>query len=198
MADDALKRGLEILESVRTVRLNDSSGQYENILKGLLSDLESPNTLSVIFCEQMAECLYWLRKHTEDKETIILESIAEQLDKALGKRNYAVGPFYNVKDVKAILAGTEPLTSETTQALLDRNQRTLEDCRALAFVKRAKDIQLADDLIQRQRYNLRHLQKSLESIHLQKRLLKRMDLELHRLEKEVYALDHEPETKPSK
>ena len=146
----------------------------------------------------MAECLYWLHIHTEDKETIILESIAEQLDYALGKRNYAVGPFYNVKDVKAILAGKEPLTSETTQALLDGNQRTLEDCRALAFVKRAKDIQLADDLIQRQRYNLRHLQKSLESIHLQKRLLKRMDLELYRLEKEVYALDHEPETKPSK
>ena len=198
MADDALKRGLEILKSVRTVHLNDPSGHYENLLKGLLSDLESPDTLSVIFCEQMAECLYWLRKHTEDKETIILESIAEQLDNALGKRNYAVGPFYNVKDVKAILAGKEPLTSEITQALLDRNQRTLEDCRALAFVKRAKDIQLADDLIQRQRYNLRHLQKSLESIHLQKRLLKRIDLELHRLEKEVYALDHEPETKPSK
>ena len=57
MADDALKRGLEILKSVRTVSLNDSSGQYENILKGLLSDLETPDTLSVIFCEQMAECL---------------------------------------------------------------------------------------------------------------------------------------------
>ena len=96
------------------------------------------------------------------------------------------------------MALKELLTSETTQVLLDLNQRTFEDCRALAFVKGAKDIQLAADLIQRQRYNLRHLQKSLESIHLQKRLLKRMDLELHRLEKEVYALDHEPETKPSK
>lgn len=198
MASDSLKLGLEILKSVRTVHLNDSSEQYENILRGLLSDLESPDTLSVIFCEQIAECLYWLRKHAEDKETIILEAIAEQLDHALGKRNYSVGPFYNVKDIKAILEGKEPLTSETKQALLDSNQRTLEDCRALAFVKRVKDIQVADDLIQRQRYNLRHLQKSLESIHMQKRLLKRMDLELHRLEKEVYAIEHESKTKPSK
>ena len=198
MASDSLKLGLEILKSVRTVHLNDASEQYENILRGLLSDLESPDTLSVIFCEQIAECLYWLRKHVEDKEIIILESIAEQLDMALGKRSFSVGPFYNVKRVKAILQGEEPLTSETEQALLDRNQCTLEDCRALAFVYRAKDIQLADDLIQRQRYNLRHLQKSLESIHMQKRLLKRMDLELHRLEKEVYAIDHEPKTKPSK
>ena len=71
-------------------------------MKGLLSDLESPDTLSVIFCEQMAECLYWLRKYTEDKETIILESIAEQLDDALGKRNYSAGAFYNVKKVKEI------------------------------------------------------------------------------------------------
>ena len=95
----------------------------------------------------MAECLYWLHIHTEDKETIILESIAEKLGTALGKRNYEVGPFYNVKDVKAILAGKEPLTSETKQALFDRNQRTFEVCRAPAFVNRAKDIQLADDLI---------------------------------------------------
>lgn len=48
----------------------------------------------------MAECMYWLRKHTDDKETIILESIAEQLDNALGKRNYAVGPFITLKTLK--------------------------------------------------------------------------------------------------
>ena len=198
MVSDSLKRGLEILKLVRTVQLADETGHYEQILQGLLSDLESPDTLSVLLCEQMAECVFWLRKHAEDKETIILEAIAEQLDYALGKRNYSFGAFYNVDKVKAILAGEEPLTSETKQALLDRNQRTLEDCRALAFVKRAKDIQVADDLIQRQRYNLRHLQKSLESVHIQKRLLKRMDLELHRLEKEVYAIDHESKTKSSK
>ena len=96
------------------------------------------------------------------------------------------------------MALKELLTSETTQVLLDLNQRTFEDCRALAFVKGAKDIQLADDLIQRKRYNLIHLQKSLELIHLQKRLLKRMDLASLRLEKEVYAIDREPEAKPSK
>ena len=49
MADDALKRGLEILKSVRTVHLNDSSGHYENILKGLLSDLESPDSPSDVW-----------------------------------------------------------------------------------------------------------------------------------------------------
>ena len=83
-----------------------------------------------------------------------------------------MGPFYNVKDVKAILAGKEPLTSETIQALLDGNQRTLEDCHAPAFVKRAKDIQITDDLIQRQRYNLRHLQKMLGIHSFAKALVK--------------------------
>ena len=195
MTDDALERGLEILKSVKTVQLADETGHYEQILHGLLSDLESPDTLSVILCEQIAECLYWLRKHIEDKELILLEATAQKVDKAISRFGDRKTP---AEDIRKVIHGDEKLKADFDQRIADSRDNkvaaSFDGCCAVAFEASVKAIKTADDLIQRQLLNIRHLQKSLDNIDIKRRVIKRMDLELYRLEQDINSLEHEPET----
>jgi len=199
LASDSLKRGLEILKLVRTVQLADETGHYEQVLRGLLSDLDSPDTLSVILCEQIAECLFWLRKHIEDKELILLEATAQKVDRAIG--GYGDRKT-SAEDIRKVLDGDNVLKAELDKRIAEsRNNKvavSLDGCRAVAFEASVKAIKTADDLIQRQLLNIRHLQKSLDNIDMKRRLIKRMDLELLRLEHDIDALEHEPKEDPGK
>jgi len=148
MIEDKLKQSLAILNPIRTVELKDKTGNFEAILQGLLSDLETPNTLSVLLCEQIAESIFWMRRHVEDKELILLEATAEKIDKA--QSGYGDGRTYTSEDVKQALLGDEML-------------------------------------------NIRHLQRSLDAIDMKSRIIKRMDLELERIERDLTVLEHDPE-----
>ena len=59
---------------------------------------------------------------------------------------------------------------------------TLSDLRVRVFKDAAKHIKMVDDLIHRQHQTMRHLQRSIDSIDYNSRLIKRMDLELAALE----------------
>jgi len=193
MAEDKLKQSLAILNPIRTVRLKDKTGNFEAILQGLLSDLETPNTLSVLLCEQIAESIFWMRRHVEDKELILLEATAEKIDTARrSDRNYTA------EDVKQVLLGDEALKQKINDEL--KNTRasnpvatSFDGCRAKAFLSCAKEVRIADDLIQRQMLNIRHLQRSLDAIDMKSRIIRRMDLELERVERDLTALEHDPE-----
>ena len=193
MAEDKLKQSLAILNPIRTVRLKDKTGNFEAILQGLLSDLETPNTLSVLLCEQIAESIFWMRRHVEDKELILLEATAEKIDTARrSDRNYTA------EDVKQVLLGDEALKRKINDEL--KNTRasnpvatSFDGCRAKAFLSCAKEVRIADDLIQRQMLNIRHLQKSLDAIDMKSRIIRRMDLELERVERDLTALEYDPE-----
>ena len=193
MTEGNLRFALARLESVRIVKLIDESGRYEQILNGLLSDLKSPDTLRVILREQIAECLFWLRKHVEDKELILLEATAQKIDQGLhrfGERRTTVDDVRRVvKGDKAFLA---ELDSKLESASNNKVSISFDGCRAKAFEASIKAVKTADDLIQRQLLNIRHLQKSLDNIDMKRRLIKRMDLELFRLENDIDALEHEP------
>jgi len=41
--------------------------------------------------------------------------------------------------------------------------------------------------------NIRHLQRSLDAIDMKSRIIRRMDLELERVERGLTALEHDPE-----
>ena len=193
MTEDKLKQSLAILNPIRTVRLKDKTGNFEAILQGLLSDLETPNTLSVLLCEQIAESIFWMRRHVEDKELILLEATAEKIDTARrSDRNYTA------EDVKQVLLGDETLKQKINDEL--KNTRasnpvatSFDGCRAKAFLSCAKEVRIADDLIQRQMLNIRHLQRSLDAIDMKSRIIRRMDLELERVERDLTALEHDPE-----
>ncbi len=196
MAEDKLQQSLAILNPIRTVNLRDNTGNFEAILQGLLSDLETPNTLSVLLCEQIAESIFWMRRHVEDKELILLESTAEKIDKA--QSGYSNDRSYTAEDVKQALLGDETLKQKINDEL--KNTRasnpvatSFDGCRAKAFLACAKEVRIADDLIQRQMLNIRHLQRSLDAIDMKSRIIKRMDLELERIERDLTALEHDPE-----
>ena len=192
MIEDKLKQSLAILNPIRTVELKDKTGNFEAILQGLLSDLETPNTLSVLLCEQIAESIFWMRRHVEDKELILLEATAEKIDTARrGDRNYTA------EDIKQVLLGDEALKQKINDGLQDIRSNSVatsfDGCRAKAFLSCAKEVRIADDLIQRQMLNIRHLQRSLDSIDMKSRIIKRMDLELERIERDLTVLEHDPE-----
>ena len=192
MAEDKLKQSLAILNPIRTVKLKDKTGNFEAILQGLLSDLETPNTLSVLLCEQIAESIFWMRRHVEDKELILLEATAEKIDTARrSDRNCTA------EDVKQVLLGDEALKRKINDELQEIRSNSIatsfDGCRAKAFLSSAKEVRIADDLIQRQMLNIRHLQRSLDAIDMKSRIIRRMDLELERVERDLTALEHDPE-----
>ena len=196
MTEDKLKQSLAILNPIRTVKLKDKTGNFEAILQGLLSDLETPNTLSVLLCEQIAESIFWMRRHVEDKELILLEATAEKIDKA--QSGYGDGRTYTAEDVKQVLLGDEALKQKINDEL--KNTRatnpiatSFDGCRAKAFVSCAKEVRIADDLIQRHMLNIRHLQRSLDAIDMKSRIITRMDLELERIERDLTVLEYDPE-----
>ena len=195
MTEDKLKQSLAILNPIRTVELKDKTGNFEAILQGLLSDLETPNTLSVLLCEQIAESIFWMRRHVEDKELILLEATAEKIDQA--QRSYGNKRTYTAEDVKKVLLGDEALKQKINDELKNASSNStatsFDGCRAKAFISCAKEIRIADDLIQRQMLNIRQLQRSLDAIDIKSRIIKRLDLELKRIERDLTVLEHDPE-----
>ena len=195
MTEDKLKQSLAILDPIRTVKLKDKTGNFEAILQGLLSDLETPNTLSVLLCEQIAESIFWMRRHVEDKELILLEATAEKIDQA--QRSYGNKRTYTAEDVKKVLLGDEALKQKINDELKNASSNStatsFDGCRAKAFVSCAKEVRIADDLIQRQMLNIRHLQRSLDAIDMKSRIIRRMDLELERIERDLTVLEYDPE-----
>ena len=196
MIEDKLKQSLAILEPIRTVELKDKTGSFEAILQGLLSDLETPNTLSVLLCEQIAESIYWIRWHTEEKKLIHLEATAEIIDEAKSN-GFGDNRKYCAEDIKRVLLGDETLKNkindELKNAAFNTTAISFDSCRAKAFLSYAKEIKIVDDLIQRQVLNIKHLQKSLNVIDMKPRIIKRMDLELKRIKRDLNALEHDPE-----
>jgi hypothetical protein len=196
MTEDKLTQSLAILNPIRTVELKDKTGNFEAILQGLLSDLETPNTLSVLLCEQIAESIFWMRRHVEDKELILLEATAEKIDKAQSGY-HSSDMAYTAEDIKQVLLGDETFKQKINDELKDTRSNSIatsfDGCRAKAFVSCAKEIRIADDLIQRQMLNIRHLQRSLDAIDMKSRIIRRMDIELERIERDLTILEHDPE-----
>jgi hypothetical protein len=195
MTKDKLKQSLAILDPIRTVKLGDESGAFEAILQGLLSDLKTPNTLSVLFCEQIAESVICMRRHTEEKELVFLEATAKIIDEAKSN-SFGGNRTYCAEDIKRVLLGDEALKNKINDGLksaaFNSTAISFDSCRAKAFMSCAKEIKIADDLIQNQVLNIRHLQKSLNIIDINPRIIKRMDLDLKRAERDLNALEHDP------
>ena len=60
----------------------ESESEFQASLEGLLSELENPSPLNVALVTQLNECLWWIKRHTVDKELLLHESMARILSKA--------------------------------------------------------------------------------------------------------------------
>ena len=161
---------------------NESEAEFQSGLQSLLSELDNPSPLAVALISQLNECLWWIKRHTVDKELLLHEAMARLLSK--------VGSYSETYDNRKVSEALEHYLNGSAQtdqaaligeALSDANL-TLSDLRARAFKDAARHIKMVDDLIHRQHQTIRHLQRSIDSIDYKSRLIKRMDLELAVLE----------------
>ena len=191
--EDKSKSLLPFLASPKLLP-NESEAEFQSGLQSLLSELDNPSPLAVALVSQLNESLWWVKRHTVDKELLLHEAMARLLSKAgsnwIGSGNSALSVA-----LEHYLDGSadEDEVALVEQALTEANL-TLSDLRARAFKDAARHIKMVDDLIHRQNQTIRHLQRSIDSIDYKSRLIKRMDLELAALEskqpvKRVLSLD---------
>ena len=194
--DHKISSLLPLLSSPRLLP-DESEAEFQSGLQSLLSELDNPSLLAVALVSQLNESLWWIRRHSVDKELLLHEAMARLLSKA-GSNSMGSGNSKLSVDLEHYLDGSahKDQADLIEEALTEANL-TLADLRARAFKDAARHIKMVDDLIHRQHQTMRHLQRSIDSIDFKSRLIKRMDLELAALEskqsvKEVLSLDDEP------
>jgi len=194
--EDKSKSLLSFLSSPKLLP-NESEAEFQSGLQSLLSELDNPSPLAVALVSQLNECLWWIRRHTVDKELLLHEAMARLLSKA-GSNWMDSGNSALSVALEHYLDGSahKDQADLIGQALTEANL-TLSDLRARAFKDVARHIKMVDDLIHRQHQTIRHLQRSIDSIDYKSRLIERMDLELAALEskqpaKGALTLDAKP------
>ena len=179
--EDKSKSLLPFLSSPKFLP-DESEADFQSGLQSLLSELDNPSPLAVALVSQLNESLWWIRRHSVDKELLLHEAMARLLVKA-GSNWMASGNSKLSVALGHYLEGSAQTDQAALieEALIDANL-TLSDLRAKAFKDAARHIKMVDDLIHRQHQTMRHLQRSIDSIDYKSRLIKRMDLELAALE----------------
>jgi len=167
----------------------ESESEFQASLEGLLSELENPSPLNIALAIQLNECLWWIKRHTVDKELLLHEAMARILAK--------IGNYSEVYDNHLVSSSLERFFAgkaskddkEFVESLLNKSKLTVSTLRARGFKDAAKHLKMADELIHRQYQTMRHLQKSIDAVDFKSRLIKRMDLELADLESKTLAID---------
>ncbi len=167
----------------------ESDSEFQAGLEGLLSELENPSPLNIALVIQLNECLWWIKRHTVDKELLLHEAMA----RILARANSYIETYDNHQVSSALenyFAGNANKDDkEMIDSLLKKGELTMPDLRARGFKDASKHLKMADELIHRQYQTMRHLQKSIDAVDFKSRLIKRMDLELADLESKTLAID---------
>ena len=194
--EDKSKSLLPFLSSPKLLP-DESEAEFQSGLQSLLSELDNPSPLAVALVSQLNECLWWIKRHTVDKELLLHEAMARLLSKA-GSNWMTSGNRKCRRPLSIIWTAARTRMKRTgLMKLLTESKLTLSDLRVRAFKDAARHIKMVDDLIHRQHQTIRHLQRSIDSIDYKSRLIKRMDLELAALEskqsvKGALTLDDKP------
>ena len=168
---------------------NESEAEFQSSLQGLLSELDNLSPLNVALVTQLNECLWWIKRHTVDKELLLHDSMAVILTRSADFPQSYDNRLVSMA-LEGFLAGNASKEDNLwIDDLLEGAKLTVSDLRARGFKSAAKDIKMADDLIHRQYQTMRHLQKSIDAVDFKSRLIKRMDLELADLENKALAID---------
>ena len=167
----------------------ESESEFQASLEGLLSELENPSPLNIALVTQLNECLWWIKRHTVDKELLLHEAMARILSKASGHSD-----IYNNREVSNALenyfaGNANKNEKKCIEDLLVKAELTVSDLWILGFKDASKHLKMADELIHRQYQTMRHLQKSIDAVDFKSRIIKRMDLELADLESKALAID---------
>jgi len=170
----------------------ESESEFQASLEGLLYELEKPSPLNVALVIQLNECLWWIKRHTVDKELLLHDSMAQRLSRSGGYSD-----VYDNREVSNALdnyfAGNANKNEKKfIEDLLVNAELTVSDLRARGFKDASKHIKMVDELIHRQYQTMRHLQKNIDAVDFKSRIIKRMDLELADFENKAQSIDVKP------
>ena len=179
--EDKSKSLLPFLSSPKLLP-NESEAEFQSGLQSLLSELDNPSPLAVALVSQLNECLWWIKRHTVDKELLLHEAMARLLFKAGSNWMPSGNSALSVALEHYLDGSADKDEVDFIEQTLNEANLTLSDLRARAFKDASRHIKMVDDLIHRQHQTIRHLQRSIDSIDYKSRLIKRMDLELAALE----------------
>ena len=187
MSDLAVDQNLNLLNKVRTVHMDEGNLEYEEILLGLFNELESPSVMSTVLVEQVAQSIFWIKRHSLDKEGFLLNQLKSEL------RDFVkYGDHSDLCDRLDSALQSGRYSDEYQQFerdLYSARSVTLDQLRGRLNKPALEKLKIFDDLINRQLQNLRHLQKSLDAVDFKKRLVKKLDLEIAQMEKNALAIE---------
>ena len=170
----------------------ESESEFNASLEGLLSELENPSPLNIALVVQLNECLWWIKRHTVDKELLLHDSMA----RILARSNSYIETYHNHQVSSALENYFSGSANKDDKKMIDNllknGELTMPDLRARGFKDASKHLKMADELIHRQYQTMRHLQKSIDAVDFKSRIIKRMDLELADLENKAQAIDVKP------
>ena len=78
--EDKSKSLLPFLSSPKLLP-DESGAEFQYGLQSLLSELDNPSPLAVALVSQLNESLWWIRRHTVDKELLLHEAMARLLSR---------------------------------------------------------------------------------------------------------------------
>ena len=170
----------------------ESESEFNASLEGLLSELENPSPLNIALVVQLNECLWWIKRHTVDKELLLHDSMA----RILARSNSYIETYDNHQVSSALENYFSGSANKDDKKMIDNllknGELTMPDLRARGFKDASKHLKMADELIHRQYQTMRHLQKSIDAVDFKSRIIKCMDLELADLENKAQAIDVKP------
>ena len=79
--EDKSKSLLPFLSSPKLLP-DESEAEFQSGLQSLLSELDNPSPLAVALISQLNESLWWIKRHTVDKDLLLHEAMARLLSKA--------------------------------------------------------------------------------------------------------------------
>lgn len=80
--EDKSKSLLPFLSSPKLLP-DESEAEFQLGLQSLLSELDNPSPLAVALISQLNESLWWIKRHTKDKELLLHEAMARLLSKGV-------------------------------------------------------------------------------------------------------------------
>ena len=112
---------------------DESGSEFQSGLQSLLSELDNPSPLAVALISQLNESLWWIKRHTVDKELLLYEAMARLLSKA--------GTHWDTHDNRKVSEALERYLdsrADTDEAawiddILEESKLTLSDLRVRAF-----------------------------------------------------------------
>ena len=159
--------------------------EYEQELQSLLDQAAASSPLCIFLIEQIYETMRWIRRHTADKRSLIINSMAAKLV------NEDEDTLFNKSLMYCYLEESSPssIRPELAEALELRGE-TISSLRSKAMRFVHQDMRNIDRLVEQHLNTLRHLQKSLEQHEMKPRILARLDLQIENMRRDLEAIPH--------